>query len=100
MPTVRVRYRDGSEDTWEIHPAARTDTLSGRLANALARGSVFGLGVTSDEDSGLNAYGFVVLRLADVIMVEINGLTDVRAEAALFAELDVFGQEPDETPDT
>jgi hypothetical protein len=33
-------------------------------------------------------------------MVEINGLTDVRAEAALFAELDVFGQEPDETPDT
>jgi hypothetical protein len=95
MATLKVRYRDGSEEDWELHDAVRLRELAARLNVALAGQSptvAFGVAAESGDST---QYGIVILRLADVTMASIDGMTDEGSAAALFAELEALTSDGD-----
>ena len=55
MATVTIRFRDGDEETWNLHEAMQLGELARLLTSSLARGSAVSFGVASHperRDSG------------------------------------------------
>jgi hypothetical protein len=87
VATLTIRFRGGDERTGTLHDAMDLRELARNFAKGSGSGEL-GFGVVSEEEgAGTNDFGFVGLRLDDVVFWHIEGLLDVAADAALFAEL-------------
>jgi hypothetical protein len=96
MAVVRVRYRTGDEESWELHDQMDLSELSRHLFQGMAGPKIGGFGIASKVASASTDYGMVCLRLSEVVMVEVDGMVDEAAAAALWAEGEPLDGPPDE----
>lgn len=75
MATLRVRYRDGSEDEWELHERMQLEPLARAMHERMARGGGVAFGVESRSQRPSD-FAFIGLRFSDIIMWEIDGFVD------------------------
>jgi hypothetical protein len=75
MATLRVRYRDGSEDVWSLHEQMPLRGLGDGLHRAMRPGGGISFGVES-KSGELHDYAMVALRMDDVIMWELDWFVD------------------------
>ena len=76
MATLRVRYRDGSEDVWNLHErGAPLNELARTLHERNGREASVAFGVESRSEKTPD-YAFVGLRMNEVVMWEIDGFLD------------------------
>jgi hypothetical protein len=76
MATLRVRYRDGSEDVWSRHEQMQLNGLGDALHRALCQGGGISFGVESKSGASRLRGGMVALRMDDMIMWELDGFVD------------------------
>jgi hypothetical protein len=84
MATIRVRYSNGDEDTWEFHESMDVRGLIKILSLSTSPAVSFGVAAKA---GGTADYGFVGLRMEHVASWHIDGLLDPGQAAALWAEL-------------
>jgi hypothetical protein len=95
MATLSVRFKNGDTDPWRLTDelAANLSDFLLRLLSSSARDQIFSFPV-ADEEGGVGTdYGYVSLRLTEVVSLHLDGLVNEAAAAALWAEL----QGPDGT---
>jgi hypothetical protein len=92
MASIEVRFKNGDTDEWELHEAMDLRELVKKLTRGTASGmGVVSLGVRS-EGGGAADYDFVGLSMGEVVSWQIRGLFDVKADAALWQELQGLGE--------
>lgn len=88
MATLRVRYRNGETDEWEVHERLDGLDLMRALWEALANRGISSFAVASEVGAGTSDYGRVALAMSDVAMWHLDGQVDFQSDAALWAELE------------
>lgn len=84
MATLRVRYRDGETDEWSLSEQMDLQELAKTFHFAMGQGNCVSLGVeTRTGHEGVD-YGFMGLRMDDVVMWEIDGLLDEARAASVW----------------
>jgi hypothetical protein len=88
MATLRVRYRNGETDEWEIHERMKalevTETLWKGMNGFVSFTSI------SHPTSAAAEFGRVGLRMNEVSMWQVDGLLDFPTDVGVWAE----GQTP------
>jgi hypothetical protein len=89
MATLTVRFVNGDTDSWRLTDAlaADIDDFVLKLISASARDQVFSFPVTVEEGGAGTDYGFVSLRLPEVVFWHLDGLVNQAVAAALWAEM-------------
>jgi hypothetical protein len=87
MRGVRVRFRDGSTDEWEVKEAMSLARLSDYFRRGFVEGKRIAFAAVSDDDrpSDLSIVG---INLTDVVSWQVLGLSNLEHEAALWSELE------------
>ncbi|MGH2680917.1 MAG: hypothetical protein ACRDG8_10630 [Actinomycetota bacterium] len=91
MASLEVRFKDGSTKEWELHEASDLNALV-RLLKRLTTSKTVTFGVPAERGAPAE-FGFVGLRLAEVVSWEVKGLFDAKMGAAMWAELQGLAQE-------
>jgi hypothetical protein len=94
VATFWVRYADGDEAEWHLTDALAADlnTFTTRAMHAGYERNLFSFPVATDEGAPGIDYGYVSLRMENVVAWRVEGLVNEAAAAALWAE--VQGPEP------
>jgi hypothetical protein len=82
---VRVRYRDGSTDEWEVKEAMRLERLVDYFRASFREDRLMAFATASEASQ--EAHDIVGLRVTDVVSWQVIGLTDSKQEAALLDAL-------------
>jgi hypothetical protein len=92
MRGVRVRYRDGSTDEWEVKDAMNLKDLVDAFRHRFYAAGQLSFAVTSE--GGLPTdYAILGLNLADVVSWQVLGLSNPEEEMALWGELQGLGDD-------
>lgn len=83
MATLRVRYKFGDTDEWELHNQVDLDGFLLAMLNAVARGSGLNFGVVPRSGEAYE-YGTAFVRFSEVIMSEVDCVMDTGQVAALW----------------
>lgn len=75
MATLRVRYRSGDTDEWDLHERMPLQDLGRTLATTVGPGRMVSFGVASPSGAQTD-YGMVGLKLDDIVMWHIDGFVD------------------------
>jgi hypothetical protein len=92
MATIEIRFKDGSTDEWELHEAFDLDKLVRLLRRLTGTSETISFGVSA-ERGGSAEFGFVGLRMTEVVSWEVKNMFDTRTGAAMWAELQGLSQE-------
>jgi hypothetical protein len=76
MTTLRVRYRNGVEDEFQIREQHQPKDVAALLHRGLAGSSTIVLGLASRRGHTIAAYAVVALRMGDVVMWELDPIAD------------------------
>jgi hypothetical protein len=89
VASVWVRYADGDEATWHLTDELAVDLhkFVADIGHAGFAGNLFSFPVMPEEGNAGTDYGFVSLRMANVVTWRVDGLVNAAAAAALWAEL-------------
>jgi hypothetical protein len=87
MAKLRVRYRNGETDEWELHERMDLKRLGGQLTKAMDGSIALRFG-TASETGAPSDYATVALRMSDIIMWTIDGFVDDAALIGAWAEMD------------
>jgi hypothetical protein len=83
MPTLRVRYRTGDTDDWTLHEQQDVEDLAKRLFLALRDRSILGFSVATELGHERTDYGWVSVRMEDVVSCHVDGLLDFPGDLAV-----------------
>jgi hypothetical protein len=87
MRGVRVRFRDGSTDEWEVKDAMRLEDLATGFRRTLGKPQAISFAAASEGNAPTD-YDLVGLFMADAVSWQVFGLANPQQEAALWAELE------------
>ena len=73
---LRVRYRNGQEDEFEVREQHQPKDVAALLHRGLASDSMVVLGLASRAGHTATSYAVVGLRMSDVIMWELDPISD------------------------
>jgi hypothetical protein len=76
MTTLRVRYRSGQQDEFQVREQHEPKDVAALLHRGLAEDSVVVLGLASRVGHTANAYAVVGLRMNEVVMWELDPIVD------------------------
>jgi hypothetical protein len=76
MTTLRVRYRSGQQDEFQVREQHQPKDVAALLHNGLATDSMVVLGLASRAGHTADAYAVVGLRMHDVVMWELDPIAD------------------------
>jgi hypothetical protein len=76
MTTLRVRYRNGEEDEFQVREQHQAKDVAALLHRGLASNSTIMLGLASRRGHTVAAYAVVALRMGDVVMWELDPVQD------------------------
>lgn len=93
MASIEVRFKDGSTDEWELHEAFDLTEFARVLTTSTGTAKTISFGVVT-EGGGSADFGFVGLRMSEVVSWEIKGMFDTTTGAALWAELQGSQEDP------
>jgi hypothetical protein len=96
MRGVRVRFRNGSTDEWEVKEAMRLAELVGYFRSAFSNQSVMAFATASERNAPTD-FDIVGLNMADVVSWQVIGLDNPNQEAALWDELMPLDDEDDDS---
>jgi hypothetical protein len=85
MATLRVRYRNGETDEWEIHERMKGLDVAKALWVGMDRESV-NFAVADRSGGGPADYGRVTLRMSEVAMWHLDGLIDFPSDVGVWTE--------------
>lgn len=90
MAMLWVRYKNGETDSWRLTDELATDLgdLVLKLIHSSAVDQVFSFPVSSEEGAPGTDFGYVSLRLSDVVAWHLDGLVNAAAAAAVWAEME------------
>jgi hypothetical protein len=92
MASLRVRFKDGSTDEWQLKDGMNLEELVERLARST--GAERSISFGAESESGASAdYNFVGLAMAEVVPWEMIGMFDYEHGAALWAELNTLPEQ-------
>jgi hypothetical protein len=92
MANLEVRFKDGSTAEWELHETFDLDNLVGLIARLSGTSETVSFSVPA-KDGLSGEFGFVGLRMDEVVSWEVNGLFDTTNGAAMWSELQALSQE-------
>lgn len=95
MGTLRVRFRDGSDEDWPLHDRMKLHDLRNYLFRAQLKGTPVCFGIASPSPQTEADYGYVSFTMADVLWWELDGLVDMGALLIPWAKADGNAQEDD-----
>jgi hypothetical protein len=75
MAMLRVRYATGGTDEWSLHEQMVLEDLCKLLHKGMASKNIVAVGIVSPSGEEVD-FGFVGLRMQDVVMWEIDGFVD------------------------
>jgi len=83
-----VRYKNGDTDSWRLTDelAADLSDFVLKLIHSSAEGQIYSFPVSSAGAPGTD-FGYVSLRLVEVVAWHLDGLVNAGAAAALWAEM-------------
>jgi hypothetical protein len=76
MTTLRVRYRSGGEDEFQVREQHQPKDVAALLHQGLAGSSTIILGLASRRGQTVGAYAVVALRMGEVVMWELDPIAD------------------------
>jgi hypothetical protein len=76
MTTLRVRYRSGQQDEFQVRGQHPPKDVAALLHRGLARDSLVVLGLDSRAGHTAGAYAVVGLRMNEVVMWELDPIAD------------------------
>jgi hypothetical protein len=90
MATLRVRYRNGETDEWRLTDelAMELSKFLLKLLDASAKGAVFSFPISPEEGAPGTDFGYVALRLEEVVGWHLDGFVNSAAAAAVWAEME------------
>jgi hypothetical protein len=98
MASIQVRFKDGGTAEWELHEAFDLDNLVRLLTRLTGTSEMISFVVPAEK--GMSAeFGFVGLRMAEVVSWEVKGMFDSTNGAAIWDELQALSQEERATSD-
>jgi hypothetical protein len=96
MASIEIRFRDGSTTEWELLEAFDLDELVRLLTRLTGTSETISFGVPA-EKGGSAEFGFVGLRMTEVVSWEVKNMFDTKTGAAMWAELHGLSQEDPRT---
>ncbi len=93
MATLRVRFRDGDTDEWTMHERMDLGDLAKFLTESLGRPSIVSFGIASRSGDTPADYGFLGLRMAEVIWWDLDGMVDEEALLGPWSEADAMNRQ-------
>jgi hypothetical protein len=76
MTTLRVRYRSGEIDEFELRDQYQPKDVAAMLHRGLAGNSTVILGLSSRRGHSVGAYAVVALRMTEIVMWELDPVQD------------------------
>lgn len=76
MTKLRVRYRNGQEDEFELREQHKPKDVAALLNRGMAGDATIVLGIGSRAGYTAAAYGIIGIRLSEVIMWELDPIAD------------------------
>ena len=76
MTTLRVRYRSGQQDEFQVREQHQPKDVAALLHRGLANDATVVLGLASRAGHTSDAYAVVGLRMNDVVMWELDPISD------------------------
>ena len=76
MTTLRVRYRSGQQDEFQVREQHQPKDVAALLHRGLAKDAMVVLGLASRAGHTSDAYAVVGLRMKDVVMWELDPISD------------------------
>ena len=76
MTTLRVRYRSGEEDEFQVREQHQPKEVAALLHQGLAGSSTIILGLASRRGQSVGSYAVVALRMGEVVMWELDPIAD------------------------
>jgi hypothetical protein len=84
MAMLRVRYRNGETDEWEIHERMTGLDVAKALWLGMGREAV-NIAV-ADQSGGPADYGRVTLRMSEVAMWHLDGMIEFKSDVGVWNE--------------
>jgi hypothetical protein len=98
VPSIRVLFLSGDEDTWDLHERQDLSRLNMHLLNAGGRTVSFG--AKSPSSDAVIDFAMVGLQTSQVAMWVIDGYTDDKAAIAAWAEMGDWPAGREATPES
>jgi len=98
LATLQLRFRDGSEQTFELHERMDTKDLARSLTNGMAARSVHSMGIAAEYSETPADYGLIGFGMADVLWWHIDGMVHENALLGPWAEADSLAQQDGDDP--
>jgi hypothetical protein len=76
MTTLRVRYRSGQQDEFQVREQHQPKDVAALLHKGLAKDAMVVLGLASRAGHTADAYAVVGLRMNEVVMWELDPIAD------------------------
>jgi hypothetical protein len=76
VTTLRVRYRSGQQDEFQVRAQHQPKDVAALLHRGLANDAMVVLGLASRAGHTADAYAVVGLRMNDVVMWELDPISD------------------------
>jgi hypothetical protein len=76
VTTLRVRYRSGQQDEFQVRGQHQPKDVAALLHRGLAKDSMVVLGLSSRAGHTADAYAVVGLRMNEVVMWELDPIAD------------------------
>ena len=97
MASLRVRFKDGSTDEWQLKDGLQLDELVERLVRCT--GSEKSISFGAEAESGASTdYNFVGLAMAEVVSWEVTDMFDSTHGAAIWAGMNEPSEGEPHTP--
>lgn len=90
MALLRVRYRTGDTDEWELHERMNADKTAVQLMRTWAQGGLFSFTTVTEVGSERVDYSRVILRTRELTMAQVDGLLDY-SDLAVWQDPDLQG---------
>jgi hypothetical protein len=100
LATLHVRFRDGSEQTFELHERMDTKGLARSLTKGMAAGSVHSMGIAAEYGETPADYGLIGFGMADVLWWRIDGMVHENELFGPWAEAVSLAKQDEDDPVT
>ncbi len=92
MASIEVRFKGGTTAEWELHEASDLDDLVRLLTRLTGTSETISFGVPAEKGTSAE-FGFVGLRMTEVVSWEVKGMFNTPTGAAMWDELQALSQE-------
>jgi hypothetical protein len=92
MASIEIRFKDGSTKDWDLHEELDLDNLVRLLKRLTGTSKSISFGVPVERGAS-GEFGFVGLRMTEVVYWEVKGMFQTKKGAAMWAELQGLSQE-------